>query len=546
MSSNATAGDETRVNTFTTGAQALSSVIGLADGGWLVAWQSNGQDGDDWGIYQQRFDADGAVAGAEIHVNTHTTGAQRDTNVTALADGGWVVTWTSQGQDGDLGGIYQQRYDASGATDGDETRVNTTYTTGGQSTPSITALPEPDGGWVVTWSSSGVDGNSDGISQQRYNAEGAAVGTETVVNTYTTSSQDEPSIAALSGGGWVVTWHSSGQDGSGDGIYQQHYDETGAAVGSETRVNTFTTSDQEYSSVTALADGGWVVAWQSSNQDGSSYGIFLQRYDASGVTDGAETQVNTHTSAKQEPASVTALGDGGWLVVWNSSGQDGSSTGVYQQRYDADGEASGGETLVNSYTTGEQYSTSVAALEDGSWVVTWYSAGQDGDGAGVYQRHYAPDRIGTSGANTRSGTNWSETLSGKGGADTLKGFGGIDIVDGGKGRDRLFGGADADTFLFKTGDSGNTNAKADTIFDMQTLDGDKIDLHLIDAQKHPVDDQSFTFIGTRAFTGHEGELRYEKLKSDTYIYGDTDGDKKADFVIHLDDAMKLTAGDFVL
>ena len=47
MTSNATAGDETRVNTFTTDTQAASSVIGLADGGWLVVWQSNGQDGDE-------------------------------------------------------------------------------------------------------------------------------------------------------------------------------------------------------------------------------------------------------------------------------------------------------------------------------------------------------------------------------------------------------------------------------------------------------------------------------------------------------------------
>jgi hypothetical protein len=543
MTSNATAGDETRVNTFTTGIQANSSVIGLADGGWLVAWQSMGQDGDDLGIYQQRYDADGAAVGAETHVSTHATGRQAEANVTALADGGWVVSWRSDGQDGDSSGIYQQRYDADGDASGSETLVNT-FTTGNQSAQSTTALS--DGGWVVTWSSNGFDGNGTGISQQRYDADGAAVGTETVVNTYTTSSQTEPSIAALSVGGWVVTWESAGQDGSDGGIYQQRYNQAGAAVGSETRVNTFTTLGQEFSSITALADGGWVVAWESSNQDGSSGGIFLQRYDASGATDGVETRATTHTTGAQGEPSITALADGGWLVVWNSLGQDGSSNGVYQQRYDADGEASGGETLVNLYTTDEQYSISVAALEDGSWVVTWFSDDQDGDAAGVYQRHYAPDRIGTAGADTRSGTNWSETLSGKGGADTLKGFGGIDIVDGGKGRDRLYGGADADTFLFKTGDSGNTKATADTIFDMKTLDGDKIDLSPIDADKHLIHDQAFTFIGRTKFSGVEGELRYDKLKSDTWIYGDTDGDGKADFVIHLDDAMKLTAGDFAL
>ena len=54
----------------------------------LVAWESLGQDGNDWGIYQQRYDADGATVGAETHVSTHTTGPQRDPNVTALADGG--------------------------------------------------------------------------------------------------------------------------------------------------------------------------------------------------------------------------------------------------------------------------------------------------------------------------------------------------------------------------------------------------------------------------------------------------------------------------
>ena len=98
------------------------------------------------------------------------------------------------------------------------------------------------------------------------------------------------------------------------------------------------------------------------------------------------------------------------MVVWESIGQDGDDGGVYQQRYNAHGQAAGTETLVNSATTGEQGEPSVAALDDGSWVVSWYSP--DGDGAGVYQRHYAPDRTGTAGGETLIGTNWSETIAG--------------------------------------------------------------------------------------------------------------------------------------
>lgn len=541
MSSNATAGAETRVNTYTTDVQAGPSMTALADGGWLVTWLSRPQDGDGNGIYQQRYDADGNSVGTETHVSTYTTGAQSSPSVTTLTDGGWVVTWYSNGQDGDDNGIYLQRYHADGITSGTETLVNTN-TAFAQYDPSVTSLS--DGGWVVTWTSQGIDANATGISQQRYDVNGDMAGGETVVNTYATANQEEPSVAALAGGGWVVTWGSDGADGNGYGICQQRYDAQGVAAGSEIQVNTFTTGRQASSSVTGLADGGWVVAWASRGQDGDDAGIYLQRYDASGATDGGETQVNTYTDADQLGVSITELSDHGWVVAWYSSVQDGGSSGIYQQRYDADGAAAGAETQVNAYTTEEQYGPSVTALEDGSWVVSWNSRGQDGDSYGVYQRHYAPDRIGTSGADTRSGTNWSETLSGDEGADTLKGFGGIDTVDGGRGRDRLYGGAGGDIFLFETGDSGKTNAKADTIFDM--THADDIDLHLIDARQTPVDDQAFKFIGTRDFTGHEGELRYEKLKSDTYIYGDTDGDKKADFAIHLDDAMKLKGGDFAL
>lgn len=43
-----------------------------------------------------------------------------------------------------------------------------------------------------------------------------------------------------------------------------------------------------------------------------------------------------------------------------------------------------------------------------------------------------------------------------------------------------------------------------------------------------------------------GELRYIKEKSDTWIMGDTDGDGKADFTIHLKGAFTLTADHFEL
>ncbi|UVC10701.1 hypothetical protein IHQ71_09025 [Rhizobium sp. TH2] len=432
MSSQATASDENRVNSYTTSTQQNSSATALADGGWLVTWTSFGQDGDFYGIYQRRYDADGVTSGTETLVNSYTTSNQAFSSVTALADGGWLVTWSSQGQDGSGAGIYQQRYDAEGVASGTETRVNS-YTTGMQSESFVTALA--DGGWLVTWQSNGQEGGAYSIYQQRYDAGGVASGTETLVNSYTTSDQSTPSVTALADGGWVVTWWSYGQDGGESGVYQQRYDADGSASGTETQVNSYTTLAQAFSSVTVLADGGWLVTWQSCGPDGDEYGIHQQRYDAGGVASGTETLVNSYTTGNQSTPSVTTLADGGWLVTWKSDGQDGSGTGIYQQRYDAEGVASGTETRVNTYTTSDQGSPSVTALADGGWLVTWTSFGEDGHADGIYQRHFAADVRGGALADLLAGTNWDETLMGFGGNDTLDGKAGDDILIGGFGDD---------------------------------------------------------------------------------------------------------------
>jgi hypothetical protein len=79
-------------------------------------------------------------------------------------------------------------------------------------------------------------------------------------------------------GGHVITWHSNLQDGSGYGIYGQRYSATGAAQGSEFRVNTFTTSDQLFGQAAMDADGDFVVAWQSDQQDGSGTGVYARQF----------------------------------------------------------------------------------------------------------------------------------------------------------------------------------------------------------------------------------------------------------------------------
>ncbi len=367
-----------QVNTFTTNSQQYPSIAALADGGFVVTWTSSNQDGSGRGIYAQRYNANGTPVGAEFRVNTATPSDQSFSSVAALDGGGFVVTWQSfinpLGSNFD---IYHQRFDSDGNAQGTEARVNTN-TFGAQTLPSVAALD--GGGFIVTWNSD-QDGSGIGIYGQRYNASGASVGAEFRVNTTTANSQANPSVASLANGGFIVTWASSFQDGSGSGIYGQRYDASGALAGSEFRINTTTAGDQTYPSVAALADGGFIVTWQSFGQDGSGWGIYGQRYSASGAPAGTEFQVNTQTLNWQYYSSVAALDDGGFIVTWSS--EDGGGWGIYGQRYAGDGSVVGEEFRLNQTIAGNQIHESylageaTAVLSDGTLVSTWSGQGAE-------------------------------------------------------------------------------------------------------------------------------------------------------------------------
>ena len=224
------------------------------------------------------------------------------------------------------------------------------------------------------------DGSGDGIYGQRYAADGSPVGSEFRVNTYTSNEENYPSVTALHDGGFVVTWSAFGKDGGG--LYGQRYAADGTPVGSEFRVNTYT-NDNQHASVTALHDGGFVMTWSGVGGDSGGYSnIYGQCYAADGSPVGSEFRANTYTSKNQVYSSATALGDGGFVVTWSSDGQDGIGYGIYGQRYAADGTPVGSEFAINQITASDQIghyaSEHTASSADGHLVQVWTGSGQEG------------------------------------------------------------------------------------------------------------------------------------------------------------------------
>jgi hypothetical protein len=380
-------GSEFQINTYTPGNQLTDrgSVAADANGNFVVAWQSaGGQDGDTVGVFGQRYDSEGMAQGAEFRVNSYTTSAQGSPAVASDASGSFVVAWSSS-QDGSSQGIFGQRYDSGGVAQGAEFRVNS-YTTGYQSGPSVAS--DASGNFVVVWGGQNQDGSDWGIFGQRYDSAGVAQGAEFRVNSFTLNQQLRPSVASDASGNFVVVWRSFGQDGSGHGIFGQRYDSAGGTLGAEFRVNTYTTGGQYGASVASDATGNFVVAWISDDQDGSGWGIFGQRYDSAGRTLGDEFRVNSYTTGTQFHMSVASEADGGFVVVWESLGQDGSGQGIFGQRYDSAGLPQSAEFQINSFTSSDQTQPSVSVTGGNQFVVAWTSSGQDGSGYGVFGQRF--------------------------------------------------------------------------------------------------------------------------------------------------------------
>ncbi|TFH43823.1 MAG: DUF4347 domain-containing protein, partial [Lysobacterales bacterium] len=365
---------ESQVNTQTVNAQSNAAMAMDANGNYVVVWYSVDQDnkGIDalGGIYAQRYDATGNTQGGEILVNSTVTGDQLDPTVAMSADGKFVVAW--EGPDGKNGDIFAQRFAADGTKRGGEIPVNTT--TGDDQTEPAVAMAD-SGDFVVTWTSKNQD-NGDGkkgIYAQLYFDDGTTNGGEFLVNDVTVGDQKESAVAMESNGDFVVTW--TGRDADKGGVFAERFDANGNSLGGgEFQVSTYTNDDQKTPTIAMDDDGDFVIAWYSKVQDGGNGGIYAQRYDNTGATVGTEFAVATGAGEQTSPSAAMDA-DGDFVIAWESA--DASLLGIYTQRYDSLGAAVGGATLFNTETALDQALPAIAMDSQGGYAIAWDSDGQD-------------------------------------------------------------------------------------------------------------------------------------------------------------------------
>lgn len=310
-------GAQYRVNATVAGAQRAPATAGHA-GRFVVAWTSDGQDGDGLGIFARRLDGDGVAHGLEVQVNGDGAGDQRGPAVAMGAGGAWLAAWV------DGASVRARGFDVDELPLGDEATLDAVATVAA-SPPAVAAVPGQTS-YLAAWI--GADGAP---RLARVAGNGTLDGTPVVhgVSEGASASRGAVTVAAGASGQGLLCWRLASPERVS---CQRIATVDGAAVGDVIAL----TRDRVVAAPHArwLADGAALVAWAARDVDGAGLAVQYARLGADGTTTSARVGGSRHRLGDQT-APVAAVDAGqAFVLAWQSFDQDGDGWGVYLRALD--------------------------------------------------------------------------------------------------------------------------------------------------------------------------------------------------------------------
>ena len=228
------------------------------------------------------------------------------------------------------------------------------------------------------------------------------------VNELTAGLQDDPTVAHLPDGRFVVVWQSSAPSADGDGsvIRARLFNADGSPAGSEFLVNDVPAGEQISPEVAVLSDGRFVISWKNSaSATATSNGVSARIFDANGAPEGGSIQLTTDVLFLSK-VTLVATPDGGFAAVWASQVDTFPfpfpfpETRLNTQLFDASGNAVGAVTQFTVGLGGFDYNDiAVTSLADGRLVIAASAQGVGSlayltDAAGHITASFGYDDIG--------------------------------------------------------------------------------------------------------------------------------------------------------
>jgi Ca2+-binding RTX toxin-like protein len=278
------------INSTTSGGQVVPSITVLADGRFVVSWTSEETSSE---VRARVFNADGTPVSDDFVLTTSAGNQHQDTThpIAALPDGGFAATWSSD--ETGATSIRAQTFHTDGTAAGPEIVVDDP--TGGHITGFGTIAVLANGRFVVSWSSD--EANDSNVRARVFNADGTPVTDDFVVSTVTEGYQRSPSVVTLPDGRFVVTWVLDGVS-----LHGRIFNANGTAAGDEFVLSN-TPEVREFTGLLAQSDGGFVATWESYDPDLGQFSIVAQVFALGSVSNSPPTDVTLSTPSISENAT---------------------------------------------------------------------------------------------------------------------------------------------------------------------------------------------------------------------------------------------------
>jgi hypothetical protein len=223
-------------------------------------------------------------------------------------------------------------------------------------------VPDGTNSFMVTW----LDVSAKKVFVQRFNSLGVAEFSPVEVAS-TAQFFETTSVVALPNGRFIVAWGGTGVDASGQGVAARRYDENGTPLGDAFVVNEVATGDQIVGDITACSDTSFAIGWYDTATPTAR--IMARIFGGTGVgTPGFV--VNEKGPVSSLIPALTTLSNDDFVVAWRDT-----SNVLWTRRFDKTGKPSDGapEFRANDEGTNMQQTPAAAATKSGNIMVAFAS-----------------------------------------------------------------------------------------------------------------------------------------------------------------------------
>lgn len=359
-----------------TGTHSIVPDIAGSNGRTAVTWidQRNGH----YDVYSQWFKPNGDTLGGQLMLND-TSGQSVDWPKVVAGDSGWAFVWLDE-RNNWTRMVYGQSYDTSlAATGANFMACDSTFGMNDQYYPAAAA--GQSGNFLAVWQDyrNHPSTNISDIYGRLYSKNGAALTPDFLISdtSYNSTSRNanEPKVAGLSDGSYIVAWYDYRNNSSYE-VYGQLVSSAGSPAGGNFLISTSNTGYDDYELAVAAGDSGFGVCWYGYDSSGSYYDLYGRIFKTNGDSVGPTLIINDIPDQDCEYPSLAA-NDSGLVAVWQDY-RDDNYYHIYGQRLRWDGTLYGGNYRIGDSLDNDQYEPSLAGANNG-FMLTWYDSRNGND-----------------------------------------------------------------------------------------------------------------------------------------------------------------------